>query len=113
MNNLYIELLKKDGGFSLDTNNKTPKNGYMLAIKGFEKTFNIKDSNKIMMYCLELKNKILKGQYVGGWFNREDNKIYIDVSENITDKKEAIKKAKVRNELAIWDIEKFKEIKVN
>lgn len=42
--------------------------------------------------------------YLGGWFDREDNKVYLDVSIVVDDKDKAVEIAQDHNQLAIFDL---------
>lgn len=109
----YTNLLIRDNGFSLDAKHETPKGGYMVAVKGFEGVFSIENIKEIESYCKELRSKLKDNQYVGGWLNTENGKAYIDVSENIMSKEQAIFEGRARKEIAIWDVLAFDEIRLN
>lgn len=90
-----IEATFTNGGCSMNTEGIVPTKGYMVAIQGFD--------NIDAMLNMELQNN----QYYGTWLDVEDNnKLYCDISTNYDDIMEAMEYAKLRGELAIFDIEK-------
>ena len=97
----YIEeVTMKNKGISINNNYEIPKNGYMVAIK------NCGDSIEDM-----LKVELKENEYYGTWLDVEDgNKLYCDISLNVENKEEALKKAKELNELAIFDVSTFTSI---
>jgi hypothetical protein len=44
------------------------------------------------------------GATLGGWTNKAESKIYLDVSQNINDREAAVNAGKARNQIAIWDV---------
>jgi hypothetical protein len=44
------------------------------------------------------------GATFGGWTNKAESKIYLDVSQNINDREAAVNAGKARNQIAIWDV---------
>ena len=52
------------------------------------------------------------GMYVGGWIDKETNSMYVDLSKLFVDQEAAILMAKELGEIAIWDLENSKEIRV-
>jgi hypothetical protein len=55
------------------------------------------------------KNDLGNGKnYLGTWLN--DSKVYLDVSENIQELFEAIRRGRERNQKAIWDVANLSEI---
>lgn len=50
-----------------------------------------------------------RAAYVGMW--EDDGKIYLDVSEHYTSRRMAERVARIRGELAIWDVENAREIR--
>jgi len=48
--------------------------------------------------------------YLGIWHNTEDGQVYLDVSQNILDRTEAIVAGQTRDQISIWDVVNFEEI---
>ena len=100
--------LKNNGGFSLKGNDLFfSESGFSVSLENYESVLNFdldidkklidEVSNKFQV----LKDLKLKNALIGGW--KDKNKVYIDVSLFVEDKKEAIKQAKKNNQLAIYD----------
>ena len=87
-------------------------NGYMIG--GFSEAFIIplneeaKLLKAIELRLKELEARELEGLVLGLWAN--NNNLFIELSKNILDKREAIAKAIEFNQLAIFDIAKGEEI---
>ena len=52
----------------------------------------------------------LPGANLGGWTNKDENKTYLDVSQNIKDRDAAIIAGKAQNQIAIYDLNNSAEI---
>lgn len=50
--------------------------------------------------------------YIGGWIDKETNSMYVDLSKLVVDREAAILTAKELGEIAIWDLGKGEEIRV-
>ena len=116
MNALIKEVQKQlisSGGFSLSLKLEAPKSGYMVSLQQKELIINddVKGLKKKLYdyfnnnYDIVNNNKKL---FFGGWIN--EGKIYLDISENVLDKKEAIQKGMERQQLAIFNVNDFTEI---
>lgn len=107
-------LLTQGGAtFNLNTGQIDCDKGYGVSLEEHEQVF-LKDE-----YTEEdLKKFLLKNVgllydddiEVGGWI--EEGKVYLDLTEVIEDKSEAITKAVNRNQLAIFDFEKKEVIEL-
>ena len=58
----------------------------------------------------ELNPYLLKGRFIGVWVDKSNEKVYIDISEWVEGRNEAIQKGITENQIAVWDIEKGQEI---
>ena len=116
---MFTELQKdilKNGGATLDNNFKkaTLKSGFMVSIQGYE--FITKDIKEAIKKGLEYKEiiKDKKGFYIGYWIDTKDNnKIYVDISKNISKKRDAITTAKKNLQKGIYSIRDDKTIYLN
>ena len=115
-----LERVKANGGLSVNmVNGSEPTSGYMVA-KGtaYGKTVSAEDfydpakGPKILAdYMKENKSDLATGKnYLGLWHNTEDGKVYLDISENIQSKSEAISAGRSRDQISIWDVANFAEI---
>lgn len=119
MNNKMIELkneILKNGGLTItkELKNANLKNGFMVSINGYEFTsYNINDIiNKMAEYKEIIKDK--NNYYIGVWIDKENNNlIYLDISKNINNLRDAEKTAKKNLQKAIYNIKKDTSIYLN
>lgn len=115
-----LERVKANGGLSVNmVNGSEPTSGYMVA-KGTEygKTVSADDfydpekGPKILAdYMKDNKADLGTGKnYLGLWHNTEDGKVYLDVSQNILSRTEAISAGQSRDQISIWDVANFAEV---
>ena len=50
--------------------------------------------------------------YFGGWFNKKDKQIYLDLSDNVTSQEAAVRlgSPEFRDQISVWDVKAGKEI---
>lgn len=115
-----LDRVKANGGLSVNmVNGSEPTSGYMVA-KGTEygKTVSAEDfydsekGPKILAdYMKDNKADLGTGKnYLGLWHNTEDGKVYLDVSQNILSRTEAISAGQSRDQISIWDVANFAEV---
>lgn len=117
-----FDSIKQNNGasYNLYTRRLNPDTGYMVAIPGFECIIDIpEDLNKfqdaVTSYCInrEMWDKITSNPdniFLGFWLH--DDKLYIDLTENIPDKDYAIVAAIERNQIAIYDCYERHDIRI-
>ena len=104
----------KNGGVTFNLEGKAPEKGYMVSIVGQEIVIpeldyvyeNLEDYINERMSLLNSMSNL----YVGVWHHK--GHYYIDLSENILGKAEALKQGILRSQKAIWDIVAGEEIKL-
>lgn len=112
VNELYINTIL-NGGNTIQNNLTTPKKGYMVAINHIQPKLIPKKGltkykfKKILKKLTKTENKNLCG---GFWLNPEDNMWYIEPSEKINSKKEALKIGKNRKQISIFNLSNFETI---
>lgn len=115
----FVAATLQNGGasFSLQTGELNPTSGYMVAISGHEKIIpNVTDNNQLQYIIADYikENAIILAAgiscdtFIGTWLH--ENKLYLDVSQNVADKASAVRMAVDNNQLAIWDCENQTEI---
>lgn len=115
-----LERVKANGGLSVNmVNGAEPTAGYMVA-KGTQygqtvSATDFYDPSKgpqiLANYMKQNKADLATGKnYLGLWHNTEDGKVYLDVSQNILSKTEAISAGQSRNQISIWDVANFAEV---
>lgn len=104
-------------GFSLDPHTgKSPSSGYMVALPGHTHQYPdsvMKDKHQLAAaidrFLMEEREVLDKpGVHLGGWVS--DGKLWLDPSERIADRHEAMKAGKERDQVAIWDVAGGQEI---
>lgn len=117
-----FDSIKANNGasYNLHTRTLNPDSGYMVAIPGFEQIVDIpEDLNKfqdvVTSYCInrDMWDKIVSNPdniFIGFWIN--DGKLYIDLTENIANEKEAVLTGYARNQIAIYDCANKQDIKM-
>lgn len=106
--------LKTTGGFSATPRGRTPENGYMVSAPGRSKI--VPESQvtpqTISDYANEHSDALRQsGAHIGGWTDKETGLTHLDVSHKIGSRNRAISAGKSRNQIAIWDVSKGREIR--
>lgn len=109
---------KNPGGFSVTPRGKSPEDGFMVAAPGRTKIVSESDLSGpngqriINDYAQEHSDALRQsGAHIGGWTDRETGKTYLDISHKINSRTRAIQQGKKRNQIAIWDVRKGREIR--
>lgn len=110
--NELVEQAKIDGFTTSIPSGAVPTDGYMVALSGHEVTFPVDEftASDLIRYVAD-KFDVLSGPgevYLGAWM--ADGLVYLDVSECIADRGLALDVAKLRSQLAIWDVVKRAEV---
>lgn len=117
--------IAEDGGFTYHPSTHTyPSKGYAVATyRDFEKIFEATTEvsvdelitpNDIKAFYAAHKDTFAKdpNAHIGGWFDTENNKVYLDVSSILTNKREAMKLGRQYKQEAIYDLGAGKEIPI-
>ena len=114
-----LDKVRENGGLSVRlTNGSEPVTGFMVARKGMGAIVDAKDfydpskGKQILSdYMKKHKSELSTGQdYLGIWHNKDDGKVYFDVSANIQDRNTAIDMGQKNDQISIWDVVNFEEI---
>lgn len=94
---------------------EAPSTGYMVSDGSRERSFapNELTPEAIQNYVNEYRDGLTYGDYLGGWFNQEDGRYYLDISRNVQDRAEAEAQARERGEFAIYDVASGTEIAID
>jgi len=114
-----LNLQKKNGGvtYNIRWGNQEKQNLFVVSlfpdlgdvIKG-----NLLTSNKLQTFIEKNIELLLNPRCaLGTWYNKDDNKTYVDISAIFFDKNLAIKLANKYNQIAIWDLQNNQEIKTD
>lgn len=107
------------GGFSVkNTTFDAPKEGFMVARVGGGQILpaeSKEDIAKAIRQFLDQNQEAFKQNpelYFGGWFNKKDKQIYLDLSDNVTSQEAAVRlgSPEFRDQISIWDVKAGKEI---
>ena len=111
---MFLDLIKSNGGFTLNKDLQAKQEGFACAISGHETVYNMDNVSEldIIEYIASKKELASKNSNLcfGSWLDSETNKLYLDLSEVLPSKKEALKKAYKRNQLAIFDLNTFESV---
>lgn len=114
-----------EGGSTVDfVDGSSPATGFIVAMEpdvpqqdgtlgkreevyDAEEFFDVEKGPQILRdFALKNAEKLREdGFFLGTWFDKENNKVYLDVSEVAPTKEEALKRAEERGEISVYDIE--------
>lgn len=107
---LAVLAAQKRKGFSINAiTGQSPKSGFMVAVEGYE--HKVTNTGEIAEYIEKHYTKALRGNlFIGGWhFN---GSLYLDLSRNIIDVRDAVERGILNHQKAIFDIKKKKNIEL-
>lgn len=105
------------GGFTIGIDDiPVPSEGYFVGKKSLSVLDDYATKDQITSYIEEVRtlNEASPTQnfFLGAWLDKESQKIYYDISEHFTLREKAIVEATRRGELAVWDIARSEEIRL-
>ena len=110
-----IAALNPDG-FTVNAANLQPvKSGYAVALKKTQNSFGTDGLSKVANVIAKLQNSgNLNGRTLafGGWYDSESGLYYYDATVIYQDREEAIEIGRANNQIAIFDLENLKEIRL-
>jgi hypothetical protein len=97
-----------EGGvsYNVTTGEVNPKSGYMVSILGFEKQYDLDTikANDLREYVLDNAYDLWgENRFIGGWIDKDTNKVVLDVSVNITDVTNACYTGIINKQKCIYD----------
>ena len=110
-----VEDTLKDGGLTIKPfTGEKPSGGYMVALQGYELQVPVAEffTGVVADYLGEHAQKLMNNPALclGTWVN--EGTVYLDLSENIPNREQALELGKERNQLAIFNLETFEEVTV-
>lgn len=111
--NKFIQLLKENNGVSYNmvTKEYNPNKGYFVSLPNLETKVSLNSLSVDDIVTFINRHRTLlqdKTKFIGGWI---DNKVvYLDISEQIFDKREALERGYKHSQLAIYDANESKVI---
>ena len=110
-----IAALNPDG-FTVNAANLQPvKSGYAVALKKTQNSFGTDGLSKVANVIAKLQNSgNLNGRTLafGGWYDSESGLYYYDATVIYQDREEAIDAGRANEQIAIFDLENLKEIRL-
>ena len=111
---MFLDLIKNNGGYTLTKDLQAKQGGFACAISGHETVYSMDNVSEldIMEYIASKRELTSKNSNLcfGSWLDAETNKLYLDLSEVLDDKKTALKKAYKREQLAIFNLNTFESV---
>ena len=110
-----VEDTLKDGGLTIKPfQNEKPETGYMVALEGYELKVPVTEffTGLVADYLGEHAQKLMDNPSLcmGTWVN--EGFVYLDLSENIPNREQALELGRERHQLAIFNLETFEEVVV-
>ena len=107
--NKFIQLLKENSGASYNmlTKEYNPNKGYFVSLPNLETKVSLQSLSVDDIATLINKHRSLlqnKTKFIGGWIDNDT--VYLDINEQIEDKREALERGYKHNQLAIYDANK-------
>ena len=104
--NKFIQLLKDNSGVSYNmvTKEYNPNKGYFVSLPNLETKVSLQSLSVDDIVTFINRHRTLlqdKTKFIGGWIDNEV--VYLDISEQIFDKREALERGYKHNQLAIYN----------
>lgn len=104
--NKFIQLLKENSGVSYNMIAKeyNPNKGFFVSLPNLETKVDLESLNVNDIATFINKHRTLlqdKTKFIGGWI--DNNIVYLDISEQIENKREVLERGYKHNQLAIYD----------
>ena len=110
-----VEDTLANGGLTIKPfTGEKPSGGYMVALQGYELQVPASEffTGIVADYIGEHAQKLMDNPSLclGTWVN--EGIVYLDLSENVPNREQALQLGKERNQLAIFNLETFEEVVV-
>ena len=104
--NKFIQLLKENKGVSYNmvTKEYNPNKGFFVSLPSMETKVSLNSLSVDNIVTFINRHRTLlqdKTKFIGGWI--DNNIVYLDISEQIENKREAFELGYQHNQLAIYD----------
>ena len=111
--NKFIQLLKNNSGVSYNmvTKEYNPNKGYFVSLPNLETKVSLQSLSVDDIATFINKHRSLlqdKTKFIGGWIDNEV--VYLDISEQIFDKREALERGYKHSQLAIYNANEGKVV---
>lgn len=114
-----VDRVRANGGLTVSmVDGFSPAKGYMVAkgegygaVVSADRFFDPVQGPRVLAGFLKTHRMHLTGgSYLGLWHNERDGQVYLDVADNVPNKRTAVRQGKATNQISIWDIVKEQEI---
>ena len=96
-------------GFTVDAKNLQPvKKGFAVAVSGTQNSFGDDGLKKVIKYAGDHPEI----NAFGGWLNSDNNEYYYDATIICDNLESALEIGRANNQIAIFDLENLKEIRL-
>ena len=107
--NKFIQLLKDNSGasYNMITKEYNPNKGFFVSLPNLETKVSLQSLSVDDIVTFINKHRSLlqdKTKFIGGWIDNDT--VYLDISEQIEDKREALERGYKYNQLAIYNANK-------
>ena len=111
--NKFIQLLKDNSGasYNMITKEYNPNKGYFVSLPNLETKVSLQSLSVDDIATFINKHRSLlqdKTKFIGGWIDNEV--VYLDISEQIFDKREALERGYKHSQLAIYNANEGKVV---
>lgn len=111
--NKFIQLLKNNSGVSYNmvTKEYNPNKGFFVSLPNLETKVSLQSLSVDDIVTFINKHRSLlqdKTKFIGGWIDNEV--VYLDISEQLFDKREALERGYKHSQLAIYNANEGKVI---
>lgn len=105
-------------GFTVSPQGNVPTRGYMVSVPGRTRIVSTDDmkgpnGGAIVNDYARKNADALKDPraHMGAWRDKATGNVHLDVSHNIPRQREAVTAGRTRNQIAIWDVKRKREIR--
>ena len=110
-----VEDTLANGGLTIKPfQNEKPETGYMVALEGYELQVPLTEffTGAVADYLGEHAQKLMDNPALclGTWVN--EGIVYLDLSENVPNREQALELGRERHQLAIFNLETFEEVTI-
>lgn len=116
--NVLGMIRKAHEGISVRPDGSQPTGGYMVSLPGHSQVLNGHEllghnANHLLDDYARRHADALRDPraHIGVWKDHGSGKVYLDISQNMSGKFQAIHAGKARNQIAIFDVKRKREIK--
>lgn len=100
-----------NGGATWSPVAKSPKTGFMVSLPGREVRVPVAEFSDVRLGQYMADHELMRGHFYGAWV--DGDAVYLDVSLNVRSEGLALYLGAKFDQLAVWDIEAEREVRVS